>query len=154
MLIFVVDDDVAFNKLIVAYLTKFLPASTIKSFYKGEDCISGLVEKPDIIIQDYDMPGINGIETMKNVKKVYPDTEVIFLSGQSDFQVVIDAIKLGAYDYIVKDNYAKDNALNKITKIIRYNKLKGEKMTYRFYVFLTLLIIVLSWIIMFIVGFI
>jgi len=132
--IFVVEDDPIFNKLISRYLSSNINCE-VHSFYLGEDCmeaINNLDKKPDIILQDYELPFQNGIEVMQYVKKKYPETIFIFLSGQGNIKVAVNALHEGAYDYIVKDAYAKENALNKIDQALklrfleksnRYNKL-------------------------------
>lgn len=145
MNVFVVEDTPAFNKLMTSYL-KSNKIGEIYSFLSGEECIAGLDVKPDIVLQDYDMTGINGIETMKKVKERYPETEFIFLSGQTSIKVAVDAIKLGAYDYIIKDEYAPDNAINKIKRIISIIKLKEEKKAFKFYTTITGIFLAATWI--------
>ena len=117
-LIFVVEDDPYFNKL----LTSFLSAKNIgiiKSFFSGEDCIENMNEQPDIIVMDYILPLKNGLEIMQEAKKLSPKTKYIFISGQSNVKACVEAIKLGAVDYIVKDNFAKDYAFDTIYELER-----------------------------------
>ncbi len=59
-------------------------------------------EKPDILITDVNMPFINGVELVRRVKKNYPDTVVIMLSGYNDFEYVKESLLAGAMDYIMK----------------------------------------------------
>jgi DNA-binding NtrC family response regulator len=140
--IFINEDDVAFCKLI----EKTLSASgfnKIKVFHTGEECIHSLQNiKPDIVIQDFAMPGLNGIEIMQKIKSIYPETEFIFLSGQSSIKVAVEIIKQGAFDYIIKDEVAMQNVIQKISKILYIQKLKHEKKMsiYGRRLFLTLLI--------------
>ncbi|MCD4817757.1 MAG: sigma-54 dependent transcriptional regulator [Candidatus Cloacimonetes bacterium] len=56
----------------------------------------------DILISDILMPGMNGLEVLKNIKKKFPQTEVIMISGHGDVDTVIEAIRLGAVDFIRK----------------------------------------------------
>jgi two-component system, NtrC family, response regulator AtoC len=115
-LIFIVEDDPTFNKLLTSFLsTKNI--GIIKSFLSGEECLDHISEKPDIILMDYDLPLKNGLETLEEVQKLSPKTKCIFLSGQSNVKVGVDSIKKGAVDYIVKDMYAKENALYKIIEV-------------------------------------
>ena len=56
----------------------------------------------DVVILDMNMPMMNGIEAMKRVKEIEPTTEVIVLIGQGTIENAVQAIKLGAYDYLTK----------------------------------------------------
>src|ERR1035437_4092181 len=104
-LIFVVDDNPIYNRLIVSQLrlNKFL---RIESYLSGEDCLLNIYKKPDIVVQDYLMNGINGIEVLKVSKKKNPKTEFIFLSSEESFEIAVNTIKFGAYEYVVKDHLA------------------------------------------------
>jgi FixJ family two-component response regulator len=117
-LIFVVEDDPGFNKLITQFLLS-KNIGIVKSFLSGEDCLEKLCEQPDMILIDYELPAKNGIEMMREVKKRFPKTGCIFLSGQSDVKVGIEAMKEGAFDYIVKDQNARQNTWNKINEFIK-----------------------------------
>ncbi len=129
-LIFIVEDNQVYNKLIVNYLhsKKF---NRVESFLSGEECLKKISQKPDIIIQDYLLEGIDGIEVLKATKKTYPHTEFIFLSGQDSVDVAINTMKLGAYDYIVKDQMALKKMVDKITKIIAVQKLVKNNKRYK-----------------------
>lgn len=122
-LIFVVEDDPIFNKLILSFLLS-QNIGIVKSFLSGEHCLEKIGEEPDIILLDYTLPEKNGLDMMREVKKRSPKTGCIFLSGQSDVKVSADAIKEGAFDYIVKDENAKDNAL---CKILEFKKIKQSE---------------------------
>jgi DNA-binding NtrC family response regulator len=128
--IFVVEDDPGFNMMLTSYLTN-KNKWDVHSFESGENCMKELDLKPDIFLQDIDLPGMNGIEVMKRVKKMLPEAQFIFLSAQTDIKVVVDALSFGAFDYIVKDGYAKENALNKIDQVTKIafleNKRKSDK---------------------------
>jgi len=115
-LIFVVEDNKIYNKLVVNFLEK-KGFTNIKSFFNGEDCLRNLKLKPDIVVQDYLLEGLNGIEVLKRGKKISPETEFIFLSGQSSMEVAVNTMRYGAYDYIVKDEATLDRLVDKINKI-------------------------------------
>jgi DNA-binding NtrC family response regulator len=129
-LIFIVEDNPVYNKLVVNYLhsKKF---DRIESFLSGEECLKRLNEKPDIIIQDYLLEGIDGIEVLKATKKKHPPTEFIFLSGQDSVDVAINTMKLGAFDYIVKDQMALKKMVDKISKIIAMQNLARSNKRYK-----------------------
>jgi DNA-binding NtrC family response regulator len=148
--IVIIEDDAAFNKLLSSYLSS-KGYKTISSFYSGEESLEKLERKPDIVLQDFDLPGINGIETMKKIKEKYPHSCFIFLSGQTNISIAVDAMKQGAYDYIVKNAFAKEDALNKIKNAAFIKQIKGEKKNYKYALLIFLLALFVSWAIFFIV---
>jgi two-component system NtrC family response regulator len=148
-LIFVVDDDKAFNALISQYLLT-IGFKKVKSFFSGEDAVKAIDLKPDIVMQDYDLPGINGVNVLEEFKKKNPQSEFIFLSGQSSIDVAVDAIQKGAFDYIVKDNFARENAKNKITKVLTINSLQKNRSAFKIASFTFIGLFILSWILFFI----
>src|SRR5260370_32785006 len=56
----------------------------------------------DAAILDLRMPGVTGIEVLEQLKQVSPDTEVIIMTGHASVETAIDAVRLGAFDYITK----------------------------------------------------
>jgi DNA-binding NtrC family response regulator len=129
-MIFVVEDNSIYNKLIVNQLHAHKLIRT-ESYLSGEECLQNTQRKPDIIIQDYLLGGINGIDVLKATKKKYPDTEFIFLSGQDNIEVAVNSIKLGARDYIVKDQYALKKLTDKINKIMKNRELINNNKRYK-----------------------
>ncbi|MEW5746429.1 MAG: sigma-54 dependent transcriptional regulator [Nitrospirota bacterium] len=59
-------------------------------------------ERPDTVLLDYKMPGANGIEVLQELKKLDPDVPVIMVTAHGDIPIAVEAIKLGAYDFITK----------------------------------------------------
>ena len=59
-------------------------------------------ESPDAVLLDLKMPGMDGIETLKELKKINPDIPVILITAHGDIPTAVEAIKLGAYDFIAK----------------------------------------------------
>jgi len=67
-------------------------------------------EKPAIVITDIKMPGMDGIEVLKKIKNLDPNTEVIIITGHGDIDNTIEALKYGASDFISKP--VRDDALS------------------------------------------
>ena len=105
--------------------------------------------KPDVVLMDYDLPFRDGIEVMSVFKKKSPASIFIFLSGQTNVKVAVEALKEGAFDYIVKDNHAKENALNKIDQALRMKHLEKDQRSYKMIIRILTGVIVLSWIALF-----
>jgi DNA-binding NtrC family response regulator len=75
----------------------------IQSFSRAEPAIEALKEDcPDLILLDIGLPGMNGIEALRQIKTLHPDILVIMITAYEDVDTVIAAMKLGAYDYVVK----------------------------------------------------
>src|SRR5437588_10222417 len=59
-------------------------------------------DPPDIVLLDVMMPGMNGLETLRALKSAKPDLQVIMLSGREHASTIVEAVRLGAADYVVK----------------------------------------------------
>jgi DNA-binding NtrC family response regulator len=148
--IFVVEDDPPLNSLISQYIRN-QGYSMVSSYFTGEDMLANLPgNEPVIIIQDYDLPGINGLEVIRRCKSQNPMAEFIFLSGQGSIDIAIEAMKEGAFDYIVKDSFAKENTILKIRNLIKIQTLEETRKKFRFMIFSLILTLIASWIILFV----
>ena len=76
----------------------------ISKAFSGEEALQVLDKNKntEVVILDVKMPGMDGIETLAEIKKRYPLVEVIMLSGHADVESAIDGMKQGAYDYLMK----------------------------------------------------
>ncbi len=143
-LIYVVEDNKVYNKFISEYLKKqnFI---NIKSFFSGEECVSAINagENPEIIIQDYFLEKMNGIDVLLNVKKKSPETEFIFLTNNESMEVAVNTIKFGAYDYIIKDKITPDKVMDRIRKILKVKLLEKRNKQIQLFIVLFLIGILL-----------
>ena len=143
--IYVVDDDQALNMMICKFL-KQQGFQNVKGFYNSEDMLKQFRPKDNpIIIQDFDLPGMNGLEVLKEIKPKNPKIEFIFLSGQSSIEVAVEAIKYGAFDYIVKDNFSKENVSTKIKNLMKMKILEAEKLGFKVGLFIFILLLLATW---------
>ncbi|MFV0555272.1 MAG: response regulator [Mangrovibacterium sp.] len=130
-LIFVVEDNQVYNRLVVSFL-KTNGYIDVEAFLSGEDVLKAIETKePAIVIQDYLLGGISGIEVLKATKAKYPNVEFIFLSGNDSIEVAINTMKYGAYDYIVKDQVALKKMVTKINRIEAFKTLEVQKKGYK-----------------------
>ncbi|MEA1914523.1 MAG: response regulator [Campylobacterota bacterium] len=100
--LYVEDDDNIRNEL-AGLLGNFF--ETVYTAVDGDDGLKVYQENQeniDVILSDINMPGMNGIEMMKEIRKLSPKIPVIFATAYSDTNYLSDAIKLRVYDYIVK----------------------------------------------------
>ena len=123
--IFVVEDDEWFNRLLVHTLG-LNPDYEVINFFNGKDCIDNLHLAPDVITLDYRLPDMTGLDILKNIKTDYPDIQVIMISEQGDINTVVELLKYGAYDYIVKSDDIKERLLNTVRNLQKGASLKNE----------------------------
>ena len=100
--ILLVDDKHEFAAILTQRLTKRNYSVTV--VHSGKDTLAQLEKDKDIevVILDVIMPGMDGIETLKLIKKKWPLVEVIMLTGHSTLDSAINAMKFGAHDYLLK----------------------------------------------------
>ena len=137
--ILVVDDDKNILKMIEINLRKER-AYEIRTTSNGEACLNILKESlPDLVLMDIQMPGIDGIETLRRIKEMEPLVPVVMMSAHGTIEKAVQSMKLGAYDFISKP-FASDrllvtvnNALVNSSLIKEVDELKRElKDKYRF----------------------
>ncbi len=114
LLIFLIEDDPVYSELLARYLTSkgnFL----VEKFETGTEALASLHKNPAIVSLDYRLPDISGNVVIRKIKEFSPEIPVVVISGQEDVSVAINALKDGAYDYLVKDQ----DTLNRFWNIIR-----------------------------------
>ncbi|MDH3267657.1 MAG: sigma-54 dependent transcriptional regulator [Ignavibacteria bacterium] len=99
--VFIVDDEQSIAKLL-SFWVKDKWGYEVEIFSNSESMFKKLSAKPDIILLDIMLPGIDGIETLKKIKQIDEHLPVIMLSAQGRIDVAVDSIKYGAYDYFSK----------------------------------------------------
>ncbi|OFY49653.1 MAG: regulator [Bacteroidetes bacterium GWF2_41_31] len=128
--IFVVEDDEWYSKLLVHNLS-LNPDYEIESFTNGKDCLANLHKNPDVITLDYRLPDMQGLEILKNIKAENEEIQVILISEQDEIEVVVELLKYGAYDYIVKSKDIRERLLNTVQNIRNGVSLKREIVSLR-----------------------
>lgn len=97
-----VDDEKSFLETITKRLTK--REFTISCAYSGDEALDVLAKNDaiEVVILDVKMPGMDGVETLTEIKKKHPLVEVIMLTGHATVETAIDGMKFGAFDYLMK----------------------------------------------------
>jgi PAS domain S-box-containing protein len=99
----IVDDEKAHFELMKLATLREFPSASIHHFVDAESCLGGIRDiNPDVIIADYRLPGMNGIELLQALNDRHESVPVIIVTGQGDEKIAVQAIKLGAQDYLVK----------------------------------------------------
>jgi len=121
IVVFIVDDDPIYRKYI-AHLLKKEGNIQLKMFDSVEKCIRAMKHSPDLIILDYYLDSAeddnkNGWEALLTIKHTSPDVPVIMLSSEINIEHMMDCIKFGAKDYIIKGNYTVKRILTIIKEL-------------------------------------
>jgi len=114
--IFIVAEDVRYSKLLEHQLS-LNPDYKIKKMFTAQACLASLSENPDVVVIDYGLTDKKGIALLQSIKKSNPDTQVIIISEQEDVQIAVDLLKMGVYDYIIKNSDTKERLWGSILNI-------------------------------------
>ncbi|AHW61824.1 Response regulator receiver domain-containing protein [Draconibacterium orientale] len=149
-LIFLIEDSTVYKDLIVGYLQsqKF---SNLKVFKNGEECLKQIHLKPDIIILDYSSEETNGLEFMLQVEREHSQVDFIFLSAQSKVDTAVKIMKLGAADYIIKNDQAPKKLVESIERLKDSTKLEKKRYSFKlgvvvFFIVLFLIIMIITFV--------
>src|SRR5574339_679501 len=97
----IVDDDSGFS----AYLRTFLSLRGYETrcYTRGDELLASMKqEAPDAVLLDVMMPGLDGLATLRAIKATRPEAQVIMLSGRNQASTIVEAVRAGATDYVVK----------------------------------------------------
>jgi DNA-binding NtrC family response regulator len=99
--VLLVDDEVEFGFALVERLR--LKHYDVKAVSQVEDALAAVrSDPPDVVLLDFMMPGMDGLEILKFIKQTDPSIEVIMLTGNADTRIMEEVMKSGASDYIMK----------------------------------------------------
>jgi len=121
----IVEDNEWYADLLEYHL-QLNPDYTVNKYFNGEDLLRNLHQRPDVITLDYSLPDIKCESLMKKVRDELPNIPIIIISGQEDINTAINLLKKGAYDYIVKDEDAKDRLWNTMKNVKEHIQLRNE----------------------------
>jgi len=99
--ILLVDDERDFVEMLSLRLEE--AGDKVTPAYDGKMCLECLENTGiDVVILDIKMPGMDGIQTLREIKNKHPLVEVILLTGHGSTETAIEGMKLGAFDYLLK----------------------------------------------------
>ncbi len=98
----IVDDDAAFAQYLRTFLS--LRGYEARCYTRGDELLASMkqAEAPDVVLLDVMMPGLDGMATLRALKASRPEAQVIMLSGRNQASTIVEAVRLGAADYVVK----------------------------------------------------
>lgn len=127
--VLLIEDNAAFAKLVKLYLDKYEEAK-IEVLWKDNGS-EGIEEAErnkeiDVILMDYFLPGINGLEVTKVLKEKNIDRPVIFLTVNKDMNLAVEVMKLGVEDYLVKEEISTPVLPKTIMSVVEKRKFQLE----------------------------
>lgn len=122
--ILVVDDELFIRELLFEFLTRKDYEVILADC--GEKAVELIKSQPvEVALIDLKMPGIDGIETLKKIKEADPNTLSIIMTGYPTIESSIEALRCGAYDYVMKP-FKLNELKNSVEKALHEYKLKEE----------------------------
>ncbi len=135
-IVFIVDDEPMHAQMMEDHLKTDYPSFEIYTYKTGEQCNENMDKRPGIVILDYHLDAVdkqarNGVEILKHLKRNYPDTEVIMISGQDKIEIAVECMREGAYDYIVKNETSFIHVENSIERLFKHRSVIKNMEKYR-----------------------
>ena len=123
--VLLVDDEVEYLETLVKRMRK--RELDAKGLGSAEEAFEWLKQNPvDVVVLDVRMPGMDGIQALRELKRRYPLVEVIMLTGHASIEVAIEGMELGAFDYLMKP-MDFDELLYKIQDAFKKKSIQEEK---------------------------
>ena len=99
--ILIIDDEATLAKNVKTYLARH--GYEAQAAASGEEGLAQLDHfKPDVVLLDFQMEGMNGLDVLRRIRAEAPHIKVIMLTGHGGVEVAVEAMKAGAYDYLTK----------------------------------------------------
>ncbi|AZD37736.1 C4-dicarboxylate transport transcriptional regulatory protein [Pseudomonas chlororaphis subsp. aurantiaca] len=114
--VMLVDDEASIRTAVEQWLS--LSGFEVQLFSRAEDCLARLPRDfPGVILSDVRMPGISGLELLKQVQQRDPDLPVILLTGHGDVPMAVEAMRDGAYDFLEKP-FSPETLLSRLRRAL------------------------------------
>ena len=134
--VLLVDDEKEFLETLLKRLLK--RKVKVAGVNSGKEALKILKESPvDVVVLDVRMQGMDGIQTLREIKKIRPLVEVIMLTGHANLEIAVEGMEVGAFDYLMKPTdvdellYKLEDAFKRKTiqeqKIRRLGEVKGSE---------------------------
>lgn len=123
--IFVVEDDPVYTKF-MKYVLGLNPDFEVTFFATGKEFLRELHQRPAVVTLDYSLPDMPGESVLREIRAFDPDIPIIIVSAQEKIRTAVELLKSGAFDYISKDDEAKDRILNSIQNALQRSSLIRE----------------------------
>lgn len=128
MKVLIVEDNQLHQKLLERTLKAAHPEFQIEVIDSGEKCLEVISKKKyNMVLLDYNLPKMTGLETLKKISEKKHDMIIIMITGMGNEKIAVEAMKLGAYDYLTKSVDFLEVLLPIVDSAIEKYKLKKER---------------------------
>ena len=125
--ILLVDDDASLRRVLAHHLSE--AGYRVLTAVDGKSGLEVFTEEQvDMVITDIQMPEMNGLELLRRVSVISPDAVVLVITAYGSIETAVEAMKLGAYDYITKP-FNREELLLTVAKGLQYTALVRENRT-------------------------
>jgi DNA-binding NarL/FixJ family response regulator len=125
--VLIVDDYEPWRRFVSSTLRRRPEFEVVGEVSDGLEAVEKAAElKPDLILLDVGLPKLNGIEAARRIRKLSPDSKILFVSQQSSFEVVEEALWVGARGYLVKAD-AGSELLTALNAVVRDERFIGNR---------------------------
>jgi DNA-binding NarL/FixJ family response regulator len=125
--VLVVEDSEPFRKFVCSMLRKRPELAIVGEVADGLDAVQQAQQlQPDLIVLDIGLPSLNGIEAARRIRKLSPESKILFASQQSSIDVVAEALGAGAHGYVVKTDAARE-LLDGVSTVLRGAQFVGRR---------------------------
>jgi DNA-binding NtrC family response regulator len=114
--IFIVEDDPWYGQLLHYHLS-LNPTDHVYLWTSGQECLQHMHTQPDVVTIDFSLPDVSGDKLLQQLKQRWPDVPVIVISAQNKIATAVQLLKLGAADYLIKDDNTKDLLWNAVQRL-------------------------------------
>lgn len=120
-----VDDEARFVETLAKRLTS--RGYVVEGVTSGQAALAALEQRPiDVVLLDVRMPGIDGLETLREIRRRHPLVQVVLLSGNASIDAAVRGMRLGAVDYLLKPA-ALDDVQAKVEEAFEKKQLETER---------------------------
>src|SRR6476646_3840236 len=100
----IVEDDAGTRENLLAILADAPSLSCVEAYANGEDAVARLPSKiPDVVLMDINLPGMNGIKCVGELKTKLPKLQILMLTTYEDSKLIFDSLRAGASGYLLKN---------------------------------------------------
>ena len=123
--ILLVDDDTTFCLMLKTWLAK--RGFEVEEAFSCKEAVGKMKKSGyDVVLTDLRLPDEDGLQVLREAKKMLPGVQVILMTGYADISTAVQAMKLGAFDYVAKP-VIPDEILKKIQEAVEHKDLPAEK---------------------------
>lgn len=123
--IVIVEDDPWYGQLLQYHLS-LNPDYHVTLYTSGQEFLRNLTDAPDVVTIDFGLPDMEGRELLRRIRERQPELPVIVISAQNRIATAVELLRMGASDYLVKDEYTKDLLWNAILKLRETSALRQQ----------------------------